>query len=306
MYVPDELRLYYNHTIHPELKRLERKRKGLMVFLAASFIVLLVILFLQIYIRIFLLTLVLMIPMVLYIAFIFYEFDKFRHRFKPKIVNLILEFINRSVDFKDLKYIEDGEIDPKTFRKSRLFNSAAPDYVGEDYIEGKIREQEFEMSELAVKEFSPVRNRLDEVFRGVFLHTKLTREVSGEILILPKHQRQYLSATIKAFTVNGSWVIETKNERFKHDFLIFGTPNADKHDFLSNEMQESILKYKNKTRKDMYVSFIGSDVFIAVTQPKDLLEPVLWQSNVSFDLISEFYEDLILLMSIVKEIDANA
>ncbi len=306
MQVPNDLRLYYNHTIHPELLRLERLRHRLILFLAASFLVLFGVVFLQIYMRILFLTLSLMIPLILYISFIFYEFERFRKQFKPKIVALILDFINRSVDFRDLKYIEDGEIKPEVFQKSRLFNTAAPDYVGEDYIEGKIREQEFEMSELSVKEFSPVRNRLDDIFRGVFLHTQLNRQVTGEILVLPKHLRQYLSATIKAFTVKGSWVIETKNERFKSNFLVFGTTDADVHDFLSNEMQESILYYKDRTQKEMYISFIESDLFIAVTQPKDLLEPAIWQSNVSFDLVAEFYEDLTLLMSIVRDIDANA
>ena len=70
-------------------------------------------------------------------------------------------------------------------------------------------------------------------------------------------------------------------------------------------MQRSILKYQQKEGKDVYLSFIGNDIYIAVTQDKDLLEPVLWQSNVSFDLIREFYEDITLLLSIIIDIDAN-
>jgi hypothetical protein len=53
------------------------------------------------------------------------------------------------------------------------------------------------------------------------------------------------------------------------------------------------------------MSFIGNDIYIAVTQEKDLLEPALWQSNVSFELIKEYYDDLTLLLSIIIHIDAN-
>jgi hypothetical protein len=38
-------------------------------------------------------------------------------------------------------------------------------------------------------------------------------------------------------------------------------------------------------------------------QPKDLLEPAIWQSNVSFELILEFYKDLMLILGIVRDID---
>jgi Protein of unknown function (DUF3137) len=246
---------------------------------------------------------VLLIPIALFCAFIFYELDKFKHAFKPKIVTLILDFIDNHVDFNDLKYIEDGEIDPNVFKASRLFNSATPDYEGEDYITGKIREQFFEMSELAVKEFSPVRNRLDDVFRGVFLHSMLNRPLNGEILVLPRHRRQYLSTTIKAFTVNGSWSYESKNPAFKEHFLVYTTKNANIEGFMHEGMQEAILKYREKTKRDLYISIINNGVYLAVLQPKDLLEPMVWQSNVSFELIQEFYSDLMLLLNIVRDID---
>ncbi|NJN33816.1 MAG: DUF3137 domain-containing protein, partial [Saprospiraceae bacterium] len=50
---------------------------------------------------------------------------------------------------------------------------------------------------------------------------------------------------------------------------------------------------------------IANDIYIGITQEKDLLEPVLMQSNISFDLIYEFYRDITLLLSIVLDIDAN-
>jgi hypothetical protein len=299
----DELRRFYNHTIHPELMRLDRKRHHLLRFLAVSFIGILFTVFLQIKFNLLVLTLVLIIPIGFFIAFIFYELDKFKSSFKPKIVNLLLDFIDNNVDFTDLKYYEKGEIKPEVFKASRLFNSATPDYEGEDYITGRIREQFFEMSELAVKEFSPVRNRLDDVFRGVFLHSMLNRPLNGEILVLPRHKRQFLSTTIKSFTVNGSYSYESKNPVFKEHFLVYTTKNANIDGFMNEGMQESILKFREKTKRDLYISIVGSGVYIAVLQPKDLLEPAIWQSNVSFELILEFYKDLMLILGIVRDID---
>ena len=305
----NDLRIFYNHTIHPELMRMERRRHRLLLFLGFSFILLLAIFLLQIYINILVITLVLLVPIVIYITYIYNELNSFRNTFKPKIISLLLDFIDNDVTYNiPLSYTETGSISPQTFKASRLFNSAAPDFTGEDYITGEMGELSFEMSELQVKEFSPVRNRLDDVFRGVFLHARFVREVqleNGEILILPRHRKQFLSKSIKAFTLKGGRQFEPNMQNFSDEFVVFTTPNANIKGFLSDYMQKSYLKYQKKEGKDIYMSFIQNDIYIAITQDKDLLEPVLWQSNVSFDLIREFYEDLTLLLSIILDIDAN-
>jgi hypothetical protein len=304
-----DLRLFYNHTIHPELMRMEQRRHRLLLFLGVSFLLLLTIILLQIYIKILVISLVLFIPLVGYISYIYNELESFRSTFKPKIVSLLLDFIDNDVTYNvPLKYIENGSISPQTFKASRLFNSEAPDFMGEDYIEGEMGELSFEMSELSVKEFSPVRNRLDDVFRGVFLHARFRRPVqqeSGEILLLPRHRKQYLSKSIKSFTVNGARQFEPQLQRFNDEFVIYTTTNANTKGFLSEDMQKAILKYRAQEGKEVYMSFIANDIYIAVAQEKDLLEPVIWQSNVSFELIREFYEDITLLLSIVLDIDSN-
>jgi Protein of unknown function (DUF3137) len=304
-YLPDDLRQYYNHTIHPELMRMERKRHQLLLLLAFSFLLILGIIFLQLYIGIFVITLILMIPVVLYITFIYYELEKFKHVFKPKIVNLVLDFIDNDVNYSTLEYKENASIDPKVFFESKLFSAKGFDYVGEDYITGKIGELDFELSELSVKTNSAVFNKLDNVFRGVFLHAKSHLSITGQMIILPDHLKQNYLDTLKTFNLksNGRKYEMIKNPRFKENFVVYCTPDANVKRFLSEDMQKLLLKYRDTTGKDMYVSFIDSNIYIAVSQQKDILEPVLWQSNVSFDLIREFYSDLIMLMSIVRDFD---
>lgn len=304
-----DLRQYYNHTIHPELKRMESRRHQLLMTLWLSFMAILGIIFLQFYFRIIVLTLVLIIPVVLYVSYVFSEWESFRTTFKPRVISLLLDFIDNDVTYNvPLKYIENGSIPPAIFKESRLFNSSAPDYVGEDYIKGEMGELDFELSELSVKEFSPVRNRLDDVFRGVFLHARFRRDVQaekGEILVLPRNRRQVSSKTIKAFTIKGGRQFDRLLPKFNEVFLVYATADANTRGFLSENMQESILKYREREGNEVYLSFIQNAIYVAVSQEKDLLEPALWQSNMSFDLIREFYEDITLLLSIVLDIDAN-
>ena len=160
-------------------------------------------------------------------------------------------------------------------------------------------------------------DRLDDVFHGIFLHALFGRPIfkvkehedgmpRPEILILPKTKKTYLSRTIKAFTVNFAKPIEgrLKGTPFLETFVVYANESADADDFISPEMQTRILDYRHRMGKEIYLSFIASDVFIAIEQPKDLLEPSIFRSSVSFDLIAEYYLDLQLLFAIVLDIDA--
>jgi len=302
----DQFRIFYNQTIHPELRRLERKRRRLLYLLFSSILLLIAILFLQFYLNILVLSLFLMIPFGFYITFILYRIRRFKMTFKPHVVNLILDFIDDGLNFGTLTYNSKRFIPKSRFLASKIFVTAAPEYLGEDYISGKIGELDFEMCELEVREFSKVRNRLNYIFKGVFLHTAFNRSARGEIIILPEKFKQYLSRSIKSFnSIGGVDVSELMTEDFNDSFMTFATRNANLSGLLSEDMQNALVNYRMESGKEIYVSFIEQDIYIGITEPKDILEPYIFSSNVSFDLVREFFEDINILLSIIEDIDEN-
>jgi hypothetical protein len=302
----EEFRIYYNHTIHPELVRLERKRKRLLLLFFVSVFLFLGILFLQVYLKIFVISLFLMIPFGFYITFILFRIQRFRSTFKPQIVNLILDFIDDGLNFGTLKYNSKRFISKDQFLNSMIFQTTAEQYLGEDHISGKIGELDFQMCELNVREISKVRTRLNYVFRGVFMHTTFNRSLRGKILILPREFKQYLSRSIKEINRIGG--IEIKGHltpRFSDSFMTYATKEANVSGLLSDLMQNVIVDYHLNTDKEIYISFIDSDIYIAITEPKDILEPYIFRSNVSFELVRSFFEDIHMLIRIVEDFDGN-
>ncbi len=285
--------------------RLDRKRRRLLRLIIVSAFLLTGVIIFELMLNILVVTLVMMIPIVVYITYLSYQVQKFRQTFKPKVVELILDFIDDDPNFGTLRYDAKKKIPLQTFMKSGIFGARPALYEGEDFIAGRFGEIEFEMSELNVKEFSRVRNRLNYVFRGVFLHAKFNHFVKGKVLILPRDFRQYLSRSIKNFTSKRGKSIDPfiKNRKFKNEFMTFATQDANIRDLLSKDMQYAILDYIERADKYVYFSFQRNDIYIAVTEPKDLLEPKLFQSNVSFDLVREFFEDIHLLLRIVEDFD---
>lgn len=304
-----EFRLFYNHTIHPELLRMERKRKRLLLLLFISVLFLIGVTILDIYVDILVVTLFFLIFIAFYIAFILYRIRQFVVTFKPNIVNLIIDFIDDEVNYGTLTYKAKKKIPKETFLSSCIFATEAPFYKGEDFIKGSYREMTFELCELNVREYSKVRNRTNYIFKGVFFQGNFNSRAhsgKGKIIILPQEFSQYQSRTIKAFNrIGGRNASDIVTRKFREAFIVMANKSANTNSILSYDMQNAILNYRAQTEKEIYVSFIGSKMFIAVTEPKDLLEPYVFKSNVSFELVREFFEDLQLLLSVLEDLDVN-
>ena len=100
----DEFRIYYNHTIHPELMRMELKRKRLLRLLLLSVVLLSVLIIVELYINVLVITLLGGIPIFLYVSWLFYQVQKFRQTFKPNVVKLLLDFLDDRLNYGDFFY----------------------------------------------------------------------------------------------------------------------------------------------------------------------------------------------------------
>ncbi|MBP6828748.1 MAG: hypothetical protein KA165_19425, partial [Saprospiraceae bacterium] len=88
-----DFRLFYNQNIHPELLHLEQRRRRLVRLLGLSALMVAGTVAFQIYIDIFALTLLLLIPVALWISYLVFRVRVFFQEFKPRVVGLLLDFI---------------------------------------------------------------------------------------------------------------------------------------------------------------------------------------------------------------------
>ena len=301
----EEFRIFYNHTIHPELMRLDRQRKRLLLLLFLSILFLTAVILFEAVVGIWFISLLLSLPIGIYISFLGYRTRQFIRNFKPRIVNLVLDFIDDSVNYGALQYDAKGGLPKERFQQSMLFGTEADVYQAEDYIKGSIGSISFELCELNVREFSRVRSRLNYVFKGIFLHAHIEESLQGTIVILPKEYRQYLSRAIREARGLGAQSINDmmRSKEFRDAFIAYSTRDAKVRDLLSEDMQNVLVNYREETGKEIYISFINKDIYLAITVDRNILEPYLFRSNISFELVREFYEDIMMLFDIVEDFD---
>ncbi|MEQ1747317.1 MAG: DUF3137 domain-containing protein, partial [Saprospiraceae bacterium] len=309
MHAYHDFRLFYNQSIHPELLNLEQRRRRLVRLLGLSVFLLTGVVFLQVYVQIFVVTLLLMVPVGLWIAYLAFRVQVYYREFKPRVVGLVLDFMDNDVNYDSFRYSAKGSIPQAKFLSSKIF-TRADEYVAEDLITGRVRELPFELCELRVREFSDVRSRLDYVFRGVFLWGDFRRaDMQGGILLLPDAYRKYLNRSERAFHLFGGRRIRKHlSAAFEAVFDTYATPNVRLRDVLSDDLQQAILRFRQRFQevnreKEMYLSIINDKVFIALTSDKDLLEPSLFRNTVSYEVVREFYEDIALLLEVLRDVD---
>jgi hypothetical protein len=305
-----DFRQFYNQVVHPELLNMERRRRRLVRLMTASLLLFACCTVLAIYINTLVFTLLLMLPLGFWIAYIGFRIQVFFLEFKPRIVGLVLDFIDNDVNYSDLNYSAKGKIAKSRFLESLIF-ARAEDYEGEDLITGKVRETEFAMSELRVSEFSAVRSKLDQVFKGVFIiGDYYNLEMKGSLLVLPDEYMKYLSRTARAFHLKGGRRVHGQAlPEFEAWFNTYCTPDMRIRDVLSEDFQRELLAFRKNyqqlnRRKDIYLSIIGDNIYIAVSQDRDLLEPSLWSNTVDFSMVQEFHDDITLLLRLILKIDA--
>lgn len=303
----DQFRIFYNHTIHPELMRMERLRIRLVRLLASSLLFLAALIMVELYLNILVITLVMAIPITFFVIYLSIRIRRYVFTFKPNVMNLVCDFIDDGPNMGTLHYDPKRMIPKETFLESGIFATSAPLYEGEDFFEGKVGEMPFELCELTVAEYHRIYNKLDEVFKGIFLCAAFPENVSDDVAICiwPRQYRQFLSRSIRAFTFEGGKNADDEilNPNFKEAFMTYATRSTHVAGILSDPMQEAIVEYRRKTGKEIYLSFIGKKIYLAVTEPRDILEPNIFRSNVSFELVRTFFEDITLLLEIVKDFD---
>ncbi len=301
----NDFRIYYNQTIHPELLRMELKRKRVVRLSIISTFLLLCLFTINLYINILAITLLVFIISSFYIGWIIYQARQFRFTFKPNVINLILYFLSDNLNYRNFKYDAKFFLQRSTFLDSKIFATPAIFYRGEDYISGSIGSVDFELCEILVQDISPVNGKLQSIFKGIFLHSELQEEFTEILWIIPKNKKQFHLRAIEGLAIDGGQNVDhlLQDAPYLEKFTTYATQNGNWKKLIPLEKQRMIAEFHERSQKDIYLSFVQNKVYLFLSEPKDFLEPYLLKSNVSFELVRDFFEDLQIVLTIVEDFD---
>lgn len=307
----DDLRQFYNTKLLSDLKLLEAKRLAIIRKLAVIGFVLLVLAIL-IYFgavrgKCSLLTGI-VVTFVIWAGILGFLSkalgSDYVTKFKTAIIRKIVKFVDESLDYVPHRYI------PKSiFMTSEIFKTKPNRYKGDDYVSGKVGATEIVFSEVHAEYKSGGKNSsLRTIFKGLLFIADFNKRFTCQVVVLPDTAEKLfgsLGKILQSWNLERDQLVKLEDPEFEKLFVVYGNDQIQARYILSTSLMERIIDFKRKTNRPIYLSFVGSRIFVAISYTKDLFEPGLLTTLTDFELIREYFEDLQLAISIVDNLNLN-
>lgn len=297
-----KFRRFFNNEMHKELMTFEYQRKKLLFFMSVLVLLLLIISVAVGQLAIFVLKLFLPIPWVLLFFLFKNQVNQFKGGFKPLVVQLMLQYMQ-----SDLSYQHQSFVSQDSFERAGIFPVHPEVYIGEDYIMGRVGTLFFELSELKILKRSSINFKMVQWFDGLFFHLNFDHKATGRMVIIPRKERQHFIATFKGLTKYGAYEVdETGFSEFDRLFLVYTDATYPYREMLTKERTDLLLHYYPLARQKVYASFVNNHFYVAINEPRNLLEASIFQSNAKFERILAYYRELNTLTQLVHDFNQTA
>ncbi len=309
----EQLKTFYETELLTNLQALEAERKGLVrkciiIFLIAAVVGLVVISFLAVNgsfgpAAFFIFGVALPFGCAFGISIIISK--GYVSGFKHLIIGRLVSFID-----EDLAYYAKGCIDRPTFMLSQIFKTWPNKYKGDDLVEGTIGETKIRFCELDAKyESGSGKNRtVITVFKGLFFIGDFNKDFSCQTVVLPDSAEKRfgrLGQKLQAMNFTRGQLIKMDDPEFEKHFVVYGSDQIGARYILSMSLMRRIVDFQNRKKKNIYLSFVGSMVFVAIPYRKNLFEPRIFRTLLDFEPIQKYFEDLQTAIGIVEDLNLN-
>lgn len=228
--------------------------------------------------------------------------------FKASVIERIVRLIS-----PDLTYWQNGHISAMQFNSSRIFTKYPDRITGNDMVEGKIGSTKVVFSEVhAQTKVETIdryrRRRYSTIFRGLFFIADFNKHLVGKVVVLPDTAERLfgeVGRALQSLNVNRGELVKMDDPEFEKHFVVYADDQVEARYILSPSLMQRILDFKTRIGKSVYLSFVSSEVFVAIPHSRNLLEPPILSSLLSFENTKHYFEDLRLICGIVDDLNLN-
>jgi len=235
----------------------------------------------------------------------------YRLEFKNAVVGAVARFCDPSLAYRPQSCISES-----AFRESRLFLTGVDRYRGEDYISGRIGETEIEFSEVHAEYKTTTRNSKGHtstsyhtIFRGLFFIGDFHKDFQGVTVVLPDTAEKafgWLGQKLQEWNIARSEeLVKLEDPEFEHEFVVYADDQVEARYILSTALMRRIVDFQREMQRTVYVSFVNSKVFVAISMSRNLFEPRIFRTVLDFDLVREYLGEMELALGIVEDLNLN-
>ncbi|MDQ1264806.1 MAG: hypothetical protein QG559_1807 [Campylobacterota bacterium] len=235
-----------------------------------------------------------------------YLVHDYTHEFKMSVIKPLVHAIDST-----LLYSSTTHISEYFFQHSKLFSE--PDKLsGNDYVKGQIDGINIQFSDLHAQkknQNSKGRDTWSTIFQGLFIVADFNKHFKGETIVLPDTAQSTFGDLI------GHWLqsnnaardelVKMDDPAFEKEFVVYSSDQIEARYILSHSLMKKLLDFKHKSKQSVYISFIGTHIYIAISYDRDLFEPSVFHSLLDYKVAMEYVKTLHLAIGVVEELKLN-
>ena len=231
-------------------------------------------------------------------------------QFKDVVIYGIVKFIDET-----LSYSKHGYIGESVFRACEIFKRQPDRYKGDDLVAGKLGATEIEFSEIHAEYKTTTtdskgrrKTHWHTIFKGLFFIGDFNKDFACEVVVLPDTAERFLGRLgqmFQSWNIGRGELIKLEDPEFEKLFAVYGDDQIQARYILSTSLMKRIVDFKKKTGRQIFLSFIRSRIYVAVSYNKSLFEPRLLRTLIDFAPIQEYFEDLQVAIGIVDDLNLN-
>lgn len=313
MKTPEELRAFYDGTLRPQMEALEQRRRasvrnGLItagVLVAAGLLV-------GVVLASTLGPLLLvfgLIPAAVVGALVFGAMTKqYCRDFKNTVIRQVIEFLE-----PELRYRSADGIGREQFAASDIFQHSIDRYHSEDLVEGRVGQTTVMFSEIHAEYKTTSgsgkhrQTHWHTIFRGLFFSADFNKHFQGRTVVLPDAAQKLFGGfgqTLQSLNPSRGSLVKLEDPEFEREFVVYGNDQVESRYILSMSLMERIVAFRRKHNAEVYLSFFGSRVVVAIATKENLFEPKLLGTP-DFETILRYAAQLRLATDIVDDLNLN-
>jgi hypothetical protein len=234
----------------------------------------------------------------------------FIREFKLSVIREIVAFVDPS-----LNYVPDAHVSQHEFVASQIFKHRIDRFRGEDFVGGTIGKTDMRFSELHAEYKTTStdskgrrRTQWHTIFKGLFFIADFNKHFSGCTVVLPDTAERlfgFLGKKLQQMNLMRGQLIKLEDPEFERAFAVYGDDQVEARYILSTSLMKRIMDFKKSRGKQIYLSFVHSNVIVAITTGKNMFEPRIFRTLTDFGLVREYLEDLQLAIGIVEDLNLN-
>jgi hypothetical protein len=246
---------------------------------------------------------------IFYAVYLYPVLGKLKSRFRKSIIAHYIRSILPGALYEPEKYHP-----LQTYYDSLLFMIDVDRHNGANYVHGLFDKTDVSFSYMHTeyKQVSHTKNGTKTtwhtIFKGIFVCADSNKRFAGKTLVLPDTAEKYLGGfgkwlQKKAGNPVGEMVY-MENVHFEKEFVVYSTDPVEARYLITPKIQEQIFNMKKLLKKDLRLSFVNDNVFIAVSREN------IFQLNTSLSFTSNetlkyYMKDIIELLTLIHLLDLN-